>query len=88
MPHSTIAEQELSSDQMDEDTDLPDATITKDEHIDGESDSGIRTDGPQKQDVKLEDLFNDEDSDDEEFPSSSAPDGKVESSPPAAPVWV
>ena len=88
MPHSTIAEQEPPSDQMDEDTDLPDATITKDEPIDGESDSGTRTDGPQKQDVKLEDLFNDEASDDEEFPSSSIPDGKIESSPPAAPVWV
>ena len=88
MPHSTRAEQEPHSDQMDEDTDLPDATITKDEHVDGESDSGTRTDGPQKQDVKLEDLFNDETSDDEEFPSSSIPDGKVESSPPAAPVWV
>ena len=88
MPHSTMTEQEPPSDQMDEDTDLPDATINKDEHHDGESDSGTRTDEPQKQDVKLEDLFNDEDSDDDEFPSSSAPDGKVESSPPVAPVWV
>ena len=88
MPHSTIADQGPPSDQMEEDTDLPDAALTTDEHIDGDSDNATRADGAQKQDVKLEDLFNDEDSDDEEFPSSSIPDGKVESSPPAAPVWV
>lgn len=88
MPHSTMAEPKPAPDQMDVDTDLPDATITKNTDIDEESDSGTLTDGAQKQDVKLEDLFNDEGSDDEEFPSSSIPVGKVESSPPAAPVWV
>ena len=43
---------------------------------------------PKSAEVKLEDLFNTDDEDDE-FPTSSAPDGtaKVEgSSPPAAPV--
>ena len=41
---------------------------------------------PSSGDIKLEDLFNDDESDDEEFPSSSATNGKLESSPPAAPV--
>ena len=42
--------------------------------------------GMSKQNVKIEDLFNDEDSDDGEFPSSSISNVKNESSPPAAPM--
>ena len=37
--------------------------------------------------IKLEDLFNDEDDEDEEFPSSSATDVKVASSPPQEPMY-
>lgn len=39
-----------------------------------------------KEDIKLEDLF-DDDEEDEEFPSSSAPDVKMESSPPQEPMY-
>ncbi|KAL9098980.1 MAG: hypothetical protein Q9163_005457 [Psora crenata] len=38
------------------------------------------------QEVKLEDMFNDEDSNDDEFPSSSPSNTKLESSPPANPI--
>ena len=88
MPHSTIAESTPPSHQMDGDTDIPDAPTIKDEDVEENFNTKTHTDGAQKQDVKLEDLFNDEDSDDEELPSSSISNGKVESSPPAAPVWV
>ena len=42
---------------------------------------------PAKTDVKLEDLFNDDDDeDDDEFPSSGPTTADMPSSPPAAPV--
>ncbi len=45
---------------------------------------GVRN--PALMDVKLEDLFKDEDEDDDEFPSSVPTSGNIPSSPPAAPV--
>lgn len=43
--------------------------------------------GDSKADVKLEDLFKDDDSQDDEFSSSSVPDAQLESSPPAQAVY-
>ena len=79
MPHSTHPDNgpQLVEDQNAED--LPDAPPLE-KGSDQEDGSALK-----KQDVKLEDLFNDEDSD-EEFTSSGATNGKIESSPPAAPM--
>ena len=42
-----------------------------------------------KAEIKLEELFDEDmdDEDDEEFPSSTGTNGKLESSPPAAPLY-
>ena len=69
-----------------EDVVIPDAPDLAEGDVEEPNESLPRTHGSQKQEVKLEDLFNDEDSDDDEFPSSSVSNTKVESSPPAAPV--
>ena len=95
MPHSVSRE---TSPEV-QDNVLPDAPperTTEEKDLDGSSDSLSGADAEESRerkpksvaDVKLEDLFNSDD-EDEEFPTSSAPDdgGKVKgSSPPAAPV--
>ena len=43
---------------------------------------------PRTDEVKLEDLFNNDEDEDEEFPSSGASDAKVASSPPQHPMCV
>jgi len=99
MPHSTASEPIFSPEAADEDITLPDAPLPEpisesEEGENGEegqdrerSQEGIaQANGAAKPDVKLEDLFNDDDSEDEEFPSSSIPSAKGESSPPAAPM--
>ena len=83
MPHSTLDDSLPSPKDADEDIDLPDAPPLN-EHV---NNNGIPSaNDTQKQDVKLEDLFNDEDSDDEEFPNSSISNEKMESSPPGNPL--
>ena len=78
MPHSTEPDT-VPQEAKDEDQELPDAPPLEGN---GGMNGGAED---KKQDVKLDDIFNDEDSDDE-FTSSSVTLGKVESSPPAAPV--
>ena len=77
MPHATQPANASSPVRSSEDEELPDAPSPGNDGEDGVSEK--------KEDVKLEDLFNDEESD-EEFASSGSTLGKVESSPPAAPV--
>lgn len=94
MPHSTSGE--LSPVPNQEDILLPDAPANDLdlESGDGESnDPGDPSIPPPntindaaKIDVKLEDLFNDDDEEDDEFPSSGPSSGTIPSSPPAAPV--
>ena len=93
MPHSTAADLVTPSSLLEEDSELPDAPphvldIQEDREGDDQKESEIE--GPAqeelKTDIKLEDLFNEEDEDDEEFPSSGATAGMVENSPPAVPM--
>ena len=84
MPHSTLDDPMSAPEPTEGDIILPDAPEFKE---DDSNESLPRAQKAQRQDVKLEDLFNDEDSDDEEFPSSSVSNTKAESSPPAAPVY-
>lgn len=94
MPHSTS--EELSHIPDHEDSLMPDAPANG---IDIENEDAENSDPSDpyvpptraigdaaKIDVKLEDLFNDDDEDDEEFPSSGPSNGNIPSSPPAAPV--
>ena len=89
MPHSVSPEPPpTATEPRKEDSTLPDAPT---HHLDEQGIALKRNDientatGFAKEEVKLEDLFNDDD-EDEEFPSSSPPVAKVESSPPAAPL--
>lgn len=93
MPHSTAADLLTPCSPLDEDSELPDASphalnIKEEREGDNqkESGSGIPVQEELKPDIKLEDLFNDVDEEDEEFPSSGATTGMVESSPPAVPM--
>jgi len=94
MPHSTS--EELSPAPNQEDSLMPDAPANG---IDIENEDAESSDPSDpyvpptstisdaaKTDVKLEDLFNDDDEDDEEFPSSGPSSGNIPSIPPAAPV--
>ena len=82
MPHSTSTTPPLP----DDDSSLPDATPqSTSEHGNGSDESGIGKNDNIKIDIKLEDLFNDED-EDEEFPSSAATNEKSSSSLPTPPL--
>lgn len=90
MPHSTPSNK---SDSLEDDDDLlPDAPpANAADMTDLAGDAAMELDegenGVDKMDVKLQDLFDDMDEEDDEF-SSSKVDSKVkiESSPPAAPM--
>lgn len=98
MPHSVSSEAPSPA----EDSILPDAPaeprLEQDDSGDNtqddattQSNSGEVVDSvsrPQTDEVRLEDLFNDDEDDDEEFPSSGATDVKMASSPPQAPMYV
>lgn len=95
MPHSVSPED--SPMPVDEDGVLPDAPTNPTTEAESSQDESKPTpeksanDNEQsesKGDVKLEDLFNDEDDEDEEFPSSSAVDSKMASSPSEAILYV
>ncbi len=94
MPHSMASD--YSSSQEEDDDVLPDApaanpvdtTMAEDNEMRGDvvADAVEGKMNLEKMDVKLQDLFNDMDDEDEEFPSSMVDAKvKVESSPPAAP---
>lgn len=92
MPHSTAADLVTPSSPLEEDSELPDApphVLHVQEDREGNNQKELENGGPVqeeiKTDVKLEDLF-DDDEDDEEFPSSGATTGIVENSPPAVPM--
>lgn len=90
MPHSTPSDESVS--QEDEDDILPDApptnaTDTTDLPGDDIMECEEGKHDVDKMDIKLQDLFNDMDEEDDEFSSSKLdPKVKTESSPPAAPV--
>ena len=90
MPHSTADEFTSVPQAAEEDTEIPDAPpvnggeVSSDGSGDGYVADKSQPNGVHKQEVKLEDLFNDDDKDDEEFPSSSAPTDNAGSSPLAA----
>ena len=76
-----------SSNHVSDDETMSDAPAQNEENDEHEHPNDLaNSNAAQKQEVKLEDLFDDEDSEDEEFPSSSTPETKVASSPPTAPV--
>lgn len=82
MPHSTSTTPPLP----DDDSRLPDApSLSTSEHGSSGGENGIGKDDNIKIDIKLEDLFNDED-DDEEFPSSAATNEKSSSRLPTPPL--
>ncbi|KAL8721738.1 MAG: hypothetical protein Q9225_001636 [Loekoesia sp. 1 TL-2023] len=92
MPHSLSSRE--SQDAADEDSILPDAPPANPEastagdggDLDG---SHAAVQDPAKTNVKLEDLFDDDDEDDEEFPSSGVTNGTApSSSPPASPPQI
>lgn len=93
MPHSTAADIVTPSSPLEEDSELPDApshALDSQDNREGDDQRISEIEAPVqeelKTDIKLEDLFNDDDEDDEEFPSSGAITGMVESSPPAVPM--
>ena len=93
MPHSTTADLVTPSSPLEEDSELPDAPPhSLDIQEEGERDNqkglenGVPAREEAKTDIKLEDLFNDDDEEDEEFPSSGATTGMIENSPPAVPM--
>ncbi|KAL8909285.1 MAG: hypothetical protein Q9207_000295 [Kuettlingeria erythrocarpa] len=91
MPHSLSSEGNLDS--ADEDGVLPDAPLADPgaSNVEVGGDSGsphTLTQEPSQADIKLEDLFADDD-EDEEFPSSGVTDASaLESSPPAGPPQI
>lgn len=98
MPHSVSPEASSAA----EDSILPDASaeplLEQGEDVsDTEADAIIESSGREvvesashvrTDEVKLEDLFNDDEDEDEEFPSSGATDVKMASSPPQEPMYV
>lgn len=93
MPHSTVSEPMSSELSNVEDDLVPNASKPvpnpmKDEDMDvGTSYPETPTAKLLGKDVKLEDLFNDADEDeDDEFSGSGVPNGNNESSPPEAPL--
>ena len=80
MPHSTLEDNKSPSPVQDEE-ELPDALPSEEG-----SPSLRKKEVGQKKEVKLEDIFDDEESD-EEFASSAVTKNNVESSPPSAPVY-
>ncbi len=92
MPHSTAADLVTPSSPLEEDSELPDAPprALDIKEREGDNQKVLAIEDPVQEalmtDIKLEDLFNDDDEDDEEFPSSGAITGMVESSPPAVPM--
>jgi hypothetical protein len=90
MPHSTISDPVDTSSQAEINEVLPDAPAQtlndlKEEADQDASKSNDSTNQASKADVKLEDLFNDNDEDDDEFPSPRPTAEALETSPPAAP---
>ena len=87
MPHSISPL--LVPNAAQEDSTLADAPLDAlDDNVDyGSGNDMTGTEGKinMKTEVKLEDIFND-DEDDDEFQSSGTPNSKVESSPPAPPM--
>lgn len=88
MPHSTSPP--ASPSVALEDSIILDAPLHAPSNVNTPSSSDGQTgNGPEealKNNIKLEELFQDGDDDDDEFPSSNAPDAKVESSPPRGPL--
>jgi len=88
MPHSISPP--ASPNVAQEDSIIPDAPLHAPSDVNTPSSShGQNGDGAEealKNNIKLEELFQDGDDDDDEFPSSSAPVGEVESSPPRGPL--
>lgn len=84
MPHSVSGS--VSSPLEEDNSSLPDAPSLHSSEQESQTRGGIGTNDNIKIDIKLEDIVNDDDDDDEEFPSSETLEGKLESSPPAAPM--
>ena len=79
MPHSVPMT--TSSQMEDDNSSLPDAPTQPSDENQGQ-DEIEKNNNNNKTDIKLEDIFNDEDDDDEEFPSSETMSGEMRSSPP------
>ena len=92
MPHSTDDDVVPTPKRIDEDIDLPDALPANSEEACDYGSADVSQDRPMenilpknddhKQEIKLEQLFNDDEEDDEACPDSSAPPTDVGSSPP------
>ncbi|KAL2045478.1 hypothetical protein N7G274_001906 [Stereocaulon virgatum] len=90
MPHSTVTDAVVPSSPAEEDSVLPDAPLQALDYVKADENKTERGDSMSKApyaDIKVEDLFNDgDDEDNDEFLSSAAVEAKLESSPPAAPL--
>jgi hypothetical protein len=88
MPHSVSPP--ASPSVVQEDSILQDAPLNASSDVNTPSSSdGQNGNGAEealKNNIKLEELFQDGDDDDDEFPSSSVTNGKIESSPPRGPL--
>lgn len=84
MPHSVSSNDSAPHNNNDDEI-MPDAPSAPDNEAVTEEQKG-QTNQNAEGNVKLEDLFADDDDDDDEFPASSAPDVKMESSPPPIPA--
>ncbi len=88
MPHSISPP--ASPSVSHEDSIITDAPL----HVPSDVNTSSSSDGPNgngveedlRNNIKLEELFQDGDDDDDEFPSSSIPSAKLESSPPRGPL--
>ena len=88
MPHSTADEViRPDTDDMDEDIDIPDAPPPGHEIHEAQPPKDRKRDLTQT-DVKLEDLFNDDEDEYDEFSSSTLEESGSQSSPPRAPPYV
>ena len=96
MPHSTVDDVVPALKKAEEDIDIPDAPPASSDEADSDGsadgsrersiEDALSKSGARTQEVKLEEIFNDDDEDDEEFPDSSAPAEDIASSPPADPM--
>lgn len=95
MPHSTASDEAPPPAPAEEDTVLSDAPPQspdklREEEGNNAGEKVLHVDDSTRPvsriDVKLEDLFDDADDDDEEFPSSGVANGNVDGTPPTAPM--
>ena len=97
MPHLTASEHIASPSLLQEDCVIPDVPpqalweLIRDGEVDEVDNTSAQpeenTGKLPRVDIKLEDLFDEDDDEDDEFPGSSVTEGKIENSPPAESLY-